>query len=128
MRDTETTINKALGQRIGKLRAVNDETQQELSDAIGVSREIIAHWENGDRQIKADAIYKLAKHFNVTADYLLGISKNSSINEDEQIAAQTTGLSTETIKVLHHLNRKQLEGIEEYVSFLLYISKSENMA
>lgn len=66
-----TPLQKEIGQRIKQLRG-DSESQQQLGDAIGVSREIIQHWERGSRQIKAEHLCKIAKHFGVSTDYLLG--------------------------------------------------------
>ena len=76
----------------------NNETQKMLADALGESRETIKHWENGTRHIKAESIIEIAKHFNVSCDYLLGVSETRSIKEDVQIVTKTIGLSESAIK------------------------------
>ena len=59
-----TTFRKLLDER-GK-------TQEELADFVGVSRQSIAQWKDG--KTKPDILYltKIAKFFDVSADYLLG--------------------------------------------------------
>lgn len=58
--------------RIKKLRKEKKLTQQEVADAMGVSRRGFQKWENGDSQLKPDKIKQLAKYFEVSEAYLLG--------------------------------------------------------
>ena len=57
------------------LRAEKGVGQVELATAIGVSKGIISLWENGLREPNMSSLIKLAKYFNVTIDYLVGIEK-----------------------------------------------------
>lgn len=63
-----------IGERICLLREERQETQQELSSGLNVSREVVAKWENGTRDLKTKHTISLAKYFNVSADYLLGLT------------------------------------------------------
>ena len=47
---------------------------QEMQDITGVSSPSISGWKNGSMP-KADVLCRLAKHFDVTTDYLLGLSE-----------------------------------------------------
>ena len=56
-KDKNANLGKEVGIRIMQLRDKNGgETQEALAASIGVSREIIQHWERGTRHIKADHI------------------------------------------------------------------------
>lgn len=48
-------------------------TQSYLASQIGVTQKAIDFWEKGINEPKASYIIKLAKIFNVTTDYLLGL-------------------------------------------------------
>ncbi len=101
-RDKITPLEKSIGEKIGKLRVNNGgETQEALAASIGVSREIIQHWERGTRHIKADHIKSLAQHFNVSSDYLLGLSDVSSNVSDVITTCNYTGLSEEAVGALY---------------------------
>lgn len=80
---------QTIGQQIGLLRSEREESQEELGQAIGEARETIKHWENGTRRIKAESIVKLAKHFGVTSDFLLGISTYRRKDYSEMSLADT---------------------------------------
>lgn len=58
--------------RIKKLRKEKKLTQQEVADAMGISRRGFQKWENGDSQLKPDKIKQLANYFEVSEAYLLG--------------------------------------------------------
>lgn len=92
--------NSTFGVKIASLRAESGETQQELADALGVRRETVKFWESGDRQIKAADIVKLAKHFEVSADYILGLSEAMSTDLDVQAVSQYTGLNEASLNTL----------------------------
>ena len=95
--------NSTFGERIASLRAESGETQQELADALGVRRETVKFWESGDRQIKAADIVKLAKHFEVSADYILGLSEAMSTDLDVQAVSQYTGLNEASLNTLFRI-------------------------
>lgn len=102
-----------LGMRIGQLRVRKGETQRELAIAIGVEKDTINRWESAKRGIKAQDIAKLAQHFNVSADYLLGISEIATVNTDIKMIHDYTGLSTEAINNLRFLSFKK--GKDRYL-------------
>lgn len=97
-----------IGKRIRLLREERKLTQNELAKDLDVGRETIARWETGDRDIKTDATIKLAKYFNVTSDYLLGITDHRAA-ENANIG-EVTGLTEENIKNLSNI--KTLSEIE----------------
>ena len=63
-------------QRIKELRKEKGISQTELAKAINHSQSTITDWENRKKRPTADAIIALAKFFDVTTDYLLGLSDN----------------------------------------------------
>lgn len=65
---------KSISTRIETLRTHNNISQQSLADTLGVKRETVKFWESGDRHIKEDDIIRIARYFNVPADYLLGLT------------------------------------------------------
>lgn len=91
-------MQKKIGERIRLLREERNIIQEEVAKALNVTRETIARWENGTRDIKTDATMALAKFFNVTSDYLLGLSDYKTFENTD--IGETTGLSEEVIKSL----------------------------
>ena len=64
------------GEILRELRTDKKLTQPQLAEAIGVSKSMISMWETGINEPTASNIIKLAKFFDVTTDYLLGLSLN----------------------------------------------------
>lgn len=99
-RNETNELDRQIGEKIGLLRG--DETQTELADAIGVSREIIQHWERGTRKIKAGHLCALANHFGTSVDYLLGLEPEENSTSDAKLRTvfETTGLSNDAVQKL----------------------------
>lgn len=60
--------------RLWSLRTAACMTQQELADTINTSRRAVIKWESGKVQPTCESIAALAVYFNVSADYLLGLT------------------------------------------------------
>lgn len=60
--------------RLWSLRTAACMTQQELADTINTSRRTVTYWESGKVQPTSESIVALAVYFNVSADYLLGLT------------------------------------------------------
>lgn len=60
--------------RLKELRTEKKLTSIELAKQIGVTKGTISFWENEVNEPKATYIIKMAKLFNVSTDYLLGVS------------------------------------------------------
>lgn len=53
--------------------ARNGMTKQSLAEYLGISSTTIRNWFNGKSEISSGALIKMAKMWNVSADYLLGL-------------------------------------------------------
>ena len=62
-----------LGQRIYELRTAFGWSQVELAKKLGVAKQTASNWENENIQPSIEMLVRLAKIFNVTTDYLLGL-------------------------------------------------------
>ena len=61
--------------RLKALRLAAGKTQQELADALRISRSAYALYETGRRQLNYEALVALADYYNITLDYLFGRTK-----------------------------------------------------
>lgn len=57
--------------RLCELRTDNDFTQQQIADYLVCNRQVYARYEHGIREIPVSMLIKLAKLYNVSADYIL---------------------------------------------------------
>lgn len=62
-----------LGSRISELRAARNWTQVDLAKRLSVAKQTVSNWENDNIQPSIEMLVRLAKLFNVTTDYLLGL-------------------------------------------------------
>ena len=60
--------------RLEDLRIDADKTQQQIADVLVCQREVYRRYEKGIREIPIWAAIKLAEYYDVSLDYLLGIS------------------------------------------------------
>lgn len=70
-----------ISNRIKLLRTEFGYTQKILSDKIGLTPKMISFYENGERIPPIDIIIKFVEIFNVSSDYLLGLSDKRHCNE-----------------------------------------------
>lgn len=57
-----------------QLRKEKGITQREAAEQLGISQSLLSHYEKGIRECNLDFLIKAAGFYNVTTDYLLGIS------------------------------------------------------
>lgn len=63
--------------KVKELRIKHDELQEDLGKIVGVSGRAIGNYETGKRKMSPEIIRKIASHYNVTTDYLLGIEESN---------------------------------------------------
>ncbi|HVN97022.1 MAG TPA: helix-turn-helix domain-containing protein [Syntrophorhabdaceae bacterium] len=63
-----------VGQKIRRLREERGLKQINLANALQVSPQAVSKWERGSNQPDVDALIKIARLFDVSTDYLLGIT------------------------------------------------------
>lgn len=76
-------------ERIKELRLSLGLNQIQFGRKLSVTKQCISNWENGNIQPSIDMLIKIATTFSVSADYLLGLTNNITID--------ATGLTTEQI-------------------------------
>lgn len=67
-------ITRLLSQNLRKLREQNGYTQKEIAKLLNCVQVTYSNYETGRRCIPIQNLIKLAKFYNVSTDYLLGLS------------------------------------------------------
>lgn len=82
---------ETLGVRLKQLRKENKVTQQQLADAIGVSKTSVIYWEKDENMPKHESLMALAKTLKTTPQWLLdGVAVPEKSNAD--IATMEVGV------------------------------------
>ena len=95
-------------EKLQELRKKRGLTQEELAEALFVSRTAISKWESGRGYPSIDSLKEISKYFSVTIDELLSGEKLISIAEEE---------NTFNIQRMCNL----LVGIVDLFSFILIV-------
>ena len=61
-------------QRIRDLREDNDLTQSKIGQAIGVPQRTYSYYETGERMVPPEVLIRLAKVYDTSVDYILGLT------------------------------------------------------
>jgi len=61
-------------QRIKDLREDADKSQAEIAKILGTTQSYYAQYENGKRAIPLERMIALAKYYNISLDYLAGLT------------------------------------------------------
>lgn len=60
--------------RIKEVRIKHKETQKELAAILGTSQQAYLKYEKGINEMPVKRIIKLCNHYNLSADYILGLT------------------------------------------------------
>lgn len=109
-----------IGEKIKELRKNSKITQEQLGNAIGVSKMAISYFEKGKKSPGRESLEKIADYFKVTTDYLLGRSEDPELNEEEDKIISEEGKNIMSlIEGLPEDERKKAwEQLEMYVTYM----------
>ena len=83
--------------RLKELRLAHGETQKDLANAIEVGRTTVSEYESGKIVPKQEGLLRIANHFNVSDDYLTGVSNERATRK--QNASDLDAL----LNTIHHI-------------------------
>ena len=62
--------------RLKDLREDNDKTQKQIAEILFITQQQYSLYEKGYREIPSSALITLAKFYDVSVDYILGLTDN----------------------------------------------------
>lgn len=88
-------------------------TQSEMASSIGTNKANISRWEKGEVEPDLETLIKLAKYFNVTTDYLLGIELpiNSTMLADK--VENSFGSRLKFLRTIKNLSQQKVASALE---------------
>lgn len=123
------------------LLARNYKSVTDFADELGLSRQTVGFWLNGDRVPDADSLITISEKMNVSVDWLLGLVGiyNSSNDTEEKAISDKLGLSGYAVNrlILESDHGAYKQGVFDYIicnsnsvdqhSYLYYLHKAECM-
>ena len=101
----------SFGNRLKELRITKRMTQQQLGDAIHVSKVSISGYENNNRTPDTETLQALADYFEVTTDYLLGRNENNINKENSKALSVAAHIDEDTTE-------EEMEEILDYIAYI----------
>lgn len=74
-------MKQIFGNRLKNLRKEQGEMQADLAEELKVDTSMISLWENGKNFPEVKKLIELAEHYNVSTDYLIGLSNTRNCEE-----------------------------------------------
>lgn len=116
-------------ERLKNLRKERKVTQVQLASYLGFFHSAVVKWESGQCEPSFETLVKIAKYFNVSVDYLLGIENSLWTAEDYangvrdtkkiSVTADQEEVKDKTDEVLELLGEKGKELIIEFCDMLI---------
>ena len=67
-------VNYKLYKRLKDMREDHDLSQKDIAELLGTNQQQISRWEIGMQMMGVDKYVVLAEHYNISVDYLLGLT------------------------------------------------------
>lgn len=93
-----------LADRLKTLRDSSGYTQAEIARSFGISRSSVNSWEMGLSVPSTQYIVELAKKYNVSTDYLLGLDDTSTISV-KGLTQKQVSILVETAECFRNVNK-----------------------
>ena len=99
-----TTLNNFFQERFSELVKEREFSQKEVAEGVGITRQAVSLYTTGQRTPDINSLYKICNFFNISADYLLGLSEVKSFDFENKAINKKLGLSEESIDIIEGLS------------------------
>ncbi len=110
--------------RIRALREKTGMSARKFAEEMGMKYTTYYGYETGSREPGSDSIVALAKYYNVTTDYILGIEKSPAPAEADTGDKRLDGI----IENYHQLNEEGKDALANRAEEMTYIPKYKKCA
>lgn len=112
---------------IKNIRTSNHLTQSDFGRILKCDRYRVADIERGKTTPTIEDIKIISKEFNISSDYLLGISDVQSTDTDVKMICEYTGLNEETIKRINEF-KKFCPQVNELINNIILDYRVDDLA
>ena len=71
----EEDVKKYAGERMLAIRKERKLRQEDVANAVGITRASLSYYEKGERTLGVDVLFRICKFYRVSADYILGLKE-----------------------------------------------------
>lgn len=124
---THVTEKYAFPSRLRDLMDGHIITQKTLADAIDMRPQTVSLYTTGQSFPDVNTLKKIAEFFNVSADYLIGISDVQGLDPNIKSMCEYTGLSEMAVNLLHavYTNQYHSEIDSSMFYFINYLLEND---
>lgn len=125
----EDITKKKIGQQLNNALAKKDVKQKDLAKILGVSDNTISYFCSGARVPNTEQLIKISKALDVSTDYLLGLTPNTTTDPDLKFVCDYTGLSENTILMLKEsvYNENAFSSLDTFSEYVYNLHKMVNL-
>lgn len=96
-------------ERLKQIRKERKLKQKDIATILNVDRSTYSGWETGKDTIPLRKLFKLSNFYNLSIDYLTGLSKKSNyIYMSDFIDLKSVGKNLKKLRINNHLKQKDL--------------------
>ena len=92
------------GDRIKELRNNHTWTQQELGDRLGVSKQSVSNWENGNIMPSIDVLVRMSDLFQTSTDYILDRENDLTLDITD-LDAEQKAMVQRMVRYFRNINK-----------------------
>ena len=95
-----------IGERLSEIRKNAGDKQEDLAEKLHVSVSTVRSWEQGRSNPDNDTLVEICRYYQVSSDYLLGVSNVDPVYEQRRRSSKLTA--------------EEQADLKRYEEFLLY--------
>lgn len=103
-------------ERILALMRINNVNAAQLTSKLEISKSSITEWKKGKGKPTSESIIKLATYFDVSTDYLLGLTDEKKARPP---ADERTVVNSKIMEIYEALPADKQQLAEDYLEYLL---------
>ena len=111
--------------RLKLLRKELKKTQTDIANVLGITVSAYGNYELGQREPDNANLVKLARYFNVSTDYLLGLSDDRSPKQSIQQSSNLTSRESQLLSVFNSLSPSEQGEVLGFAKGLANKSQSD---
>lgn len=105
-----------IGGRIKYLREQIDMSQKQLSERANINTSVMNRIESGERPVRDEELITFSKIFNVSTDYLLGLTNERQVKKERFQGVNT--IAAHRIGDIEQLPDEALDQLGDYIELL----------